>query len=352
MKILLGMLLTLAILVCLVGIGWTSWQSYILDQRLSSLEVKFENLPLPTGNVQKLGENKNVVGTTNNTNVVQPPNNTGANDIRDHAVFVTSSTNPDSFTDTSTATFLHGSVPEIVALTQTTAAGDAGDLLMYFPSFENFTGPGTENIVMAKSTDAGKTWSERTTIVIADKVNQGAAVDPSVIQLEDGSLRLYYFGPSGPVGGDPAADTGDHIIYSAVSDDGINFSAEAGERVAAERITDPDVIYHLGRWLMYISVGQSTDIYASTDGLTFERTAFSWSGGGVPGAYVDEDDVVHLYGCSKAGIVTQTASDGVTFEPTTQPVTALQTTGMICDPSPVLLDDGTIVMAYKKIVSD
>lgn len=298
--------------------------------------------------------------TTNQASTILQPNN----DILKHAVFFTSSNDPTNFPDVAEPIFTKGSVPEILVLTQDSAAGNVGDILLYFPNFENFAGPNTEQIVVAKSTDGGTTWSERQTITIANKENVGGAVDPSAVQLDDGRIRIYYFGPSelpgagitpgdqAKINNDPAKTEGDHVIYSAVSDDGINFTADPGERFAKEKLTDPEVIYHQGRWLMYYSLGQITGIASSADGLTFEDTEFSWSDGGIPGAYIDAANYVHLYGCGKGGINTTTSGDGVTFDNDTEVAITTTEATTICDPSPAKLPDGTIIMAYKKIISD
>jgi hypothetical protein len=356
----------------ILGVGY-----FIFQARVSQLETTINelanrpgngaNLPPLSGNTNGTTDNTNQLATPGNmnqpitpgntnqpitpTDTNQPQNPTG--DILDHAVFVTSSTDPTNFPDVAEPTFLKGSVPEILVLTQDCAAGNAGDVLMYFPSFETFTGPGGEQLVMAKSTDSGKTWSARQSVTFTNKVNSGAAVDPSAVQLDDGTIRLYYYGPSAPIGSvpsDPANEQGEHSFYSAVSDDGINFTGDAGVRFAKSKVTDPDVIYHQGRWLMYYSLGQTSGIASSADGLAFEDTELSWNGGGVPGAYVDPANYVHLYGCSKGGIQTASSIDGVTF--TDEPEIALSTTEVttICDPSPARLDDGTILMTYKKVL--
>ncbi len=338
-----------------LGLGY-----YIFQSQLNSLQQDIDQIensrPIKPNQLNNENPTNTATPDTKNselTNTTTP--NPANNEISKHAVFVTSSEDPNNFPDVSEATFLKGSVPEAVALTQTSAAGNAGDVLVYFPSFENLTqaGSGSENMVLAKSTDGGKTWSDQQAISITDKANEGGLVDPSVVQLDDGRIRMYYFGPyfaPGTTPSDPAKAEGNHTIYSIISDDGINFTGETGERFAAEKLTDPEVIYHQGRWLMYYSLGQTTGIASSTDGLTFEKTEFSWNGGGIPGAYVDPANYVHLYGCKQNAIMTVSSVDGVTFDD--EPVTALSSTDttMICDPSPVRLADGIILMIYKKIV--
>jgi hypothetical protein len=284
------------------------------------------------------------------TNTTRQPALQVGQDITKHSVYVTSSMNPKTFADVTTPTFEKASVPDAVLLTQDSGAGDAGDLLMYFPSFENFTGNGSEQIAYARSTDNGETWSERQMITLSGKQNDGAAVDPSLVQLSDGRLRMYFYGADSTFG-DPAATTGNHNIYSAVSSDGEHFTVEDGIRVGLPQITDPEVVYLNDHWVMYISKGTESLIATSKDGLAFTVSDQTWNGGGVPGAYVDDSDIVHVYGCGTNGIMTQISTDGITF--TGSATSALRATGTepkaICDPSPVQLFDGTVLMVYKKV---
>jgi hypothetical protein len=309
---------------------------------------------LPPLNQQQSGQN----GATNQSQGQAPqgsqngqPGGNGGTKITDHKVYVTRSSDPESFEDSTEIVFEKASVPDVVLLTQDSEAGDEGDLLMYFPSFENVHSPDEEQIAYSRSTDNGVTWSERESITMEGNDDIGTAVDPSLVQLSDGRLRMYFYG-SEFTQGDPAQSAGDHSFYSAVSSDGVNFTVEDGVRFAAEKITDPEVVQHNGRWIMYISRGPETLIATSSDGLTFALEDEEWDGGGVPGAYVDDDGDVHLYGCGQGGIATQESTDGITFSESTEPVTALRsedtTTPAICDPAPVLLPDGDVLMVYKK----
>ena len=98
----------------------------------------------------------------------------------------------------------------------------------------------------------------------------GNAVDPDVILLDDGRLRLFYYegrfvGPRPLSGEEPP-----HPIYSAVSRDGVNFSVEA-RLLAVEGVTDPSVVrLPSGAWLMALSQGPRTLLAHSQDGNTFQ----------------------------------------------------------------------------------
>lgn len=268
--------------------------------------------------------------------------------VLDDTTHITTSTDPNAFTDSTTTLFELASVPEIVLLSSSSAVGEAGDLLMYYVDFSEFEGAGDETIAMSRSTDNGATWSEPVNTVFTGQQNAGANVDPSVVQLSDGSLRLYFFG-SEIVDKSTVESAGQNIIYSATSTDGINFTVEDGQRFGKENIMDPEVIYFNDQWIMYYSLGETSGIATSVDGLTFDYTGSAWDGGGVPGAYVESNSLMRIYGCQGGVINAQASSDGITFvsgEVTENVLSASDY--IVCDPSPVLLPDGRVVMAYKK----
>lgn len=272
---------------------------------------------------------------------VQP----GENPLANHDTFIAYGNSADSIVSSTEPIFEGASVPEVVRL-------ENGDLLLYFVDADTLSSGngGTEQIGYSKSTDGGITWSEKDHVVFSGKINQGPAVDPSLVELEDGTLRMYFYGPDGPIS-DLGADTSEHNVYSAVSEDGINFAVEEGIRFSAQKLTDPEVIYHQGRWIMYVSLVTATGIATSDDGLAWTDTDIVWDGGGVPGAFVDGDDVVHVYGCNPEGLMTTSSVDGVTFDE--EPVQAFSETTMgVCDPSPVLAEDGSMIMVYKQIVNE
>lgn len=333
-------LVTTSIVVA-IGIAWIKIDLTKVQNQLTSLQMEVDALPQNAG-----------LQDTPQVNKLNQPVSPQDQGPVNHSVYITTSDDPNSFNDSDTVVFEKASVPDAVRLHTTSAVGEAGDLLMYFPSFENFTGSGSEGLVYSRSTDNGVTWSDRTPVTIEGKQNSGAAVDPSLVQLEDGSLRLYFFG-SETTTGDPASVEGDHVIYSALSTDGVTFTVEEGERLAMEKITDPEVIQLNDTWIMYVSRGSETLIATSLDGLNFTLQKTGWDQGGIPGAFVDSENIVHIYGCGRGGIVTQTSTNGITFEdPTVVPALQGQpgtsAPEIICDPSPVLLDNDVVLLVYKK----
>lgn len=100
-------------------------------------------------------------------------------------------------------------------------------------------------------------------------------VDPSLAQLPDGRLVMFYL--PGIMGQDPAACAPGEIsctrqIKSAVEVPGSNgtvFRADSGARVS-ETITggtfsDPDIFYNGSEWVLYVSRGQSINAYTSAN---------------------------------------------------------------------------------------
>ncbi len=237
------------------------------------------------------------------------------------------------------------SVPDIIQLEKDSGNFKRSDLLIYFVDFSNFNFPVMENLGLVVSQDNGKTWDNKTIVNLANKPNKGAAVDPSVVQLDDGRLRLYFFG-SETTEGDPALVSGPHKVYSAISSDGINFTAETGARFQDNNLTDPEVIRYGNQWFMYYSVGTATKLAVSGDGLNFSaQTITDGDIGGVPGAVVF-DGSIRLFACGK-GITTATASDGINFTKEQDDIFDGKIQGIVCDPSVIKMDNGEYSMVYK-----
>ncbi|MBU4205030.1 beta-galactosidase [Patescibacteria group bacterium] len=238
------------------------------------------------------------------------------------------------------------SVPDVIQLQKNVGNFKKGDLLIYFVDFSTVNKPAdVETLGLIISTDGGKIWGQKTTVSIKNKSNKGSVVDPSVVQLSDGTLRLYFFG-SEITSGDPAGATGPHKVYSAVSSDGINFTVENGIRFQDDKLTDPEVIQYKNQWFMYYSVGTATKLAVSNDGLNFSARAITGGDiGGVPGAVIF-DGSVRLFGCRK-GIATAVASNGINFNKEQEDIFSGKIQGIVCDPSVARMDNGEYAMVYK-----
>jgi hypothetical protein len=245
--------------------------------------------------------------------------------------------------------FERASVPEVVELARPGAAGPAGLLLLYFVDFSGERlEPSSEGVSVASSTD-GRVWTAKEPVRVLGKRHRGAAVDPSVVQLADGRLRMYFFG-SEATRGDPAAVPGDHVIYSALSEDGLTFTVESGVRFQATGITDPDVLRVGEEWWMVLSRGQETLLARSEDGLTFtEDPRLRLTLGGVPGAVELPDGRVRLFASGRGAILSALVRADLRGPPQVEPGARIgQGNAMlVADPSCVRRRDGSYYLVFK-----
>lgn len=240
-----------------------------------------------------------------------------------------------NWTPTSTILADHASVP----------AGVIKDGVIYVYFVDVTTEGLPEQLGMVKSEDQGKTWSQQKTITI-EGIGDRATADPDPVLLADGRIRLFYFDineariNAGETQEPPAK------IYSAISDDGINFTQEDGVRFQrATGIYDPDVELFGGTWYLYGGVedGQSVIYATSDDGLTFTETGVAYSGGGVPDVYY-ENGTYYLF---TAGIDIATGTTPTSFTRTGTHFQDQDSEGATADPSVIKLDDGSYLLLYK-----
>lgn len=178
---------------------------------------------------------------------------------------------------------------------------------------------------------------------------EGRPVDPELMVLPDGRLRLYFFDFPGmaPNSGPPPPDSTVGRIYSATSEDGRIFTLEEGYRLAPQPpATDPDVIQQSeSQWWMFVSHPEQGDmvIASSTDGLTFEEVG-AVTHGSISDTVLLEDGRLRQYACVRGPMVVMESSDGLTWQ-------AVPNTHMPpgCDPDAVQLPDGSWVMVYKTL---
>ncbi|MFC1687920.1 hypothetical protein ACFL0L_05105 [Patescibacteria group bacterium] len=201
-----------------------------------------------------------------------------------------------------------------------------------------------EQLGMVTSTDGGGTWSEPTTLTI-EGLGDKATADPAAVITDDGQIRLYYFDINEMRINKPASGIEPpQKIYSAISDDGINFTQEVGVRFEREGAFDPDVLYVDGTWYMYTGdlQGNRVIIATSLDGLIFSYQGTAYEGGAVPDVW-HEDGNWYLY---TAGINIATGTDGLTFESSGHEFRD-PNSRVTADPSVVQLSDGSYLMLYK-----
>lgn len=234
------------------------------------------------------------------------------------------------------------SVPEVIQLEQTVGPFEPGTLLAYFVDGTTKHGQMDVELGMSYSTDNGFTWSDRIFVPVEGTEDGVVVADPSLVQLEDGSLRLYYYdfgrnkNPS-PTNTDP------HRFYSATSSDGLTFELEAVVYEEDSLITDPEVMAYGDQWLLFFpKVDEGSIKFSiSDDPLSWEESDYIDDMQGIPGVYqVDEE--IRLMGCSfNGGIDVWTSTDAQSYEQ------SFLTWVGACDPNPILMNDGTHGLIVK-----
>lgn len=148
-------------------------------------------------------------------------------------------------------------------------------------------------------------------------LSEGTFVDPSLAQLPDGRLILFFL--PGVPGQDPAQCAAGESscvrqIRSAVEvagSDGTRFTVDSGARVS-ETITggafsDPDIFFNGTEWVLYVSRGPSVHAYTSTNlqGSYVFRGVVSNNLGGVPAGLRLNDGTVVTYVHTSVGASTE-----------------------------------------------
>ncbi len=253
-----------------------------------------------------------------------------------------SSSESEKWPDDAPTIIEHASVADAITLTQDIGNFKAGNILTVFVFFkENI--PVVQDIGLLYSEDDGNSWSE---LFILNVVNPDshAAVDPSLVQLDNGNLVLYYLDFSVA---QPGSQNQEYTFYAATSEDGLNYNLENAIFSSTEISTDPDVIFYNGQWLMYYAKesDETMHVLTGTNHLNFENDQTTGIKG-IPGTLIVEDEL-HLYGCGGVegedgnGITISKSMDGITFTSS-----ALAKMGD-CDPAPVILENGNFGLIYK-----
>jgi hypothetical protein len=234
----------------------------------------------------------------------------------------------------------YASVPELVALGRELGPFPPGALLSYFVDGTQDHGSEDVALGLVYSLDGGETWSNRLYTTMTGQPRNTVAVDPSLVQLEDGRLRLYYF--------DFSTKKDAYEIHTAVSEDGVNFTYEALAFVSPTRITDPDLAFFKDAWHMYTmsEARAGMQVAISGDPLSFDETV-AVNDRGIPGV-ITVGEEIWLFSCGQNGLTRLTSSDGITFTLAAERLLEVSP-GVHCDPSPVQLEDGTFAMVFKHI---
>lgn len=144
-----------------------------------------------------------------------------------------------------------------------------GDLVAVFQWFPANEAEAWDRIAIQRSKDNGQSWSRPKTIKVDGfPGDYMRPMDPAIVELPDGRLRLYF--TSNP---DRFARAG-HAIYSAISSDSQKWKYETGERFKPEDQIgfDPTVVYFENKWHMITPKFRAGGYHAvSTDGLSFKQ---------------------------------------------------------------------------------
>ncbi|MFH1547346.1 MAG: hypothetical protein ABIC57_02565 [bacterium] len=199
-----------------------------------------------------------------------------------------------------------------------------------------------DKIAYSISGDYGITWSPVKLVnigmpnVIKGGKQSPNAVDPTLIQLEDGSFRLY-FTYEQPEDGFPQ-------LYSATSDSIDGYFKWEGKQLTTEQIVlDPAVVFFDNMWHHYTTRhedfgGETVRNVHSTseDGLSFERQDDIEIGMSFLGDVIEVDGGLRFYGGQSSSF----SEDGYTW--TMDEGRRLEG----ADPGVAIMPDGTYIAIY------
>lgn len=198
-----------------------------------------------------------------------------------------------------------------------------------------------DKVAVSFSEDDGATWTEPRTIALEGlPENYQRPFDPTLAVTEDGRLRLYFTTAVGKPG--PNADT--HIA-SAVSDDGVTYAVEPGERVIEEgvRLYDAAALRFDGTWHLTTPLHAEGATHAtSANGTDFASVepidaypTYNWTGN-----LLAWGDGMRFYGSGPGPVWWSETADGDDWS---KPVPTGVRGG---DPAVVELGNGAYLMIY------
>lgn len=171
-----------------------------------------------------------------------------------------------------------------------------------------------DQIASTRSHDGGRTWAGPRTIVMEGMPSSlFRAFDPTLVVLPNGRFRLYFASERAS----QRQGRGNRAVFSAISDDGVRYRFEPGQRFGFEdeETYDPSVAYFKGKWHLYCpKTGFQGEGYhaVSDNGLEFTE----WEEVGVPaqGSWIGNplclQDTIRFYGSGPGGAWLAASSDG------------------------------------------
>jgi len=251
-----------------------------------------------------------------------------------HNVKLATSSDGINFTDTGRIILEKASVPDVVKLQD-------GTILIYAVDGARRS---NSQIMVARSKDGGKTW-QTASVQLKSKRKIAQGVDPEVVLMPDGKIRLFYIvnpenlppkeaGKPKPVAGFRMLNK----IYSAISSDGVNFVEDLGPLYEGEEITDPDVIKIGDLWFAYISKGPKNILAIAGSDFQFQYKKDIREQGSVSNTIEVSPGQYRQFYC-KDGISSAQSTDGITWQNETVSLQRPPAGKIICDPAPVKVGD-------------
>jgi len=255
-----------------------------------------------------------------------------------HKVHIATSKDGKTWNRSDQPTVEHASVADLLLLEKQTGNFSAGTLFLYFVDATGLKdSPGTEKIGIMHSVDNGKTWSKKEVIEIKGAEGH-IPVDPSMVQLDDGTIRLYYLDFTAMQTRTEDKSKDKFSIYVASSKDGKVWNLEQLAFQYNSVITDPKVVYFKNKWYMYLAQ-YGMRVAASEDGLSFTYAGVTnlWPN---PPSVAVIDGSVEIYRCGPGGLQKAVSKDGLHFG---EIESVPQQPSSFCNPDRVRLWDGSFV---------
>lgn len=137
-------------------------------------------------------------------------------------------------------------------------------MLVYYVDFSEFSGSNRDTSTKVIASSDGTTFGTPRTVTLDDaEIEAGNIADASVVQLDDGRLRLYFMNTLGP-------NDRSTPIYSATSTDGVHFELDEGIG-ACERDGELEYYTHTGT-----ASGAMQYAFNERRGIAEERSRTEW----------------------------------------------------------------------------
>lgn len=241
-------------------------------------------------------------------------------------------TSADGLTFTgNTLLFDHAGVPHL-ALTKT------GQLIATIQYFSYDKESEFNIIAYATSDDSGANWTTLKPIVLSGIPKSGPPVDPTLVQLDDGSLRLYFTLHLDGQARAGLASAKAPTIAGPFAYEGVHLT------LTDANLLDPAVVKLGSTWHYFTPKPGTTD--KSLHGTSPDGTTFTWQpeitlSMQMLGSAVIVDGKIRFYGTGPGGVLSALSADGLAW--TMDP--GVRMAGGV-DPGVARLSNGQYIMLY------